>query len=398
MLTDAGRVVALASLVLSWAVTADAQTRDPATVIPALYSSDAMTRNADLSLAGAVVATAALDRAIAAAWSGRPDSAVSRTRRLAKFAAFDLPVVLFAVGLNHEGGHIARAREQAFDYTFTVVGSPWSTRPFELIGVSPAIFQDLGSQAGGFEASRRLKDRSEALLWHVERVAPGHALASIIASLDLPVYAWQSLAPDNLAEPGDPARILSIMVRDRDAWLEFDDYRSRMRRRASWNVIDSALWTLAYGLVRDHLWRGDRGVPVRWLRIGGVQLLPGVRYEWTSIGAEYALRSHYRAGGIAGLGYLRWTERFSEARQFGAGGSASWDPRESVRSRVDLDLWSHTRDGAGAHGAVTLEVDRWAPGASSLLVSVGAKSRGHVGSLPPDAGAYVTAGMLVRVW
>src|SRR5690606_37966824 len=122
-----------------------------------------------------------------------------------------------------------------------------------------------------------------ALLWDANRVAPGHALASIIASLDLPVYAWHSLAPDNLAEPGDPARILNIVVRDSDAWLEFDDYRSQMRRRASWNLIDSALWTLTYGLVRDHLWRGDRDVPVRWLRIGGAEFLPGVRYEWTSI-------------------------------------------------------------------------------------------------------------------
>jgi hypothetical protein len=398
MFAEAGRVVALAGLVLSWGLTTEAQTRDSATVIPALYSSDTMTRNADLSLAGAVVATAALDRAIAAAWSGRPDSVASRTTRLAKLAAFDVPVVLFAVGLNHEGGHIARAREQAFDYTFAVVGSPWSSRPFELIGISPAIFDDLGSQAGGFEASRRLKDRSEALLWHTGRVAPGHALAAIIASLDLPVYAWYSLAPGNLAEPGDPARVLSIVVRDRDAWLEFDDYRSRMRRRASWNLIDSALWTLAYGLARDHLWRGDRGVPVRWLRIGGVDLLPGVRYEWTSIGPEYAVRSHYRAGGVAGLGYFRWTERFGNARQFGAGGSASWDIDASLRSRVDLDLWSHTRDDGGAHGAVSVEIDRWAPGASSLIVSVGAKSRGHVSSLPPDAGAYVTAGMLVRVW
>jgi hypothetical protein len=375
-----------------------AQAADPVTVIPAVYSSDRMTRNADLSLAGAVLATTALERAIAAAWSTRPDSATARTTRLARFLLFDVPVVTFAMGLNHEGGHIARSREKAFDYTFAVVGSPWSARPFELIGLSPGIFDDLGSQAGGFEASRRLKDRSEALLWHADRVAPGHALAAIIASLDLPVYAWQSLAPGNLAEPGDPARILSIVVRDRDAWLEFDDYRSRMRRRASWNVVDSALWMLTYGLVRDHLWRGDRGVPVRWLRIGGAELLPGVRYEWTSIGAEYALRSHYRAGEVAGLGYVRWTERFGNARQFGTGGSASWDINASLRSRVDLDLWSHTRDGGGAHGAVSVETDRWAPGASSLIVSAGAKSQGHVSSLPPDAGVYVTTGMLVRVW
>lgn len=397
MLRATSRLAFTAALSLVVAGSALAQPPDPVTVIPALYSSDTLTRNADLSLAGAVAATTALDRAIAAVWSPRPDGLASRTTRLAKFAAFDVPVVLFAVGLNHEGGHIARAREQAFDYTFTVVGSPWSTRPFRLIGVSPAIFDDLGSQAGGFEASRRLKDRSEALLWHANHVSPGHALASIIASLDLPVYAWQSLAPDNLAEPGDPARILSIVVRDRDAWLEFDDYRSRMRRRASWNVIDSALWMLTYGLVRDHLWRGDDGVAVRWLRIGSVRLLPGVRYEWTSIGAEYAVRSHYRAGGAAGFGYVRWSERFASARQVGAGGSASWDLRESVSARVDLDLWSHTRDGAGAHGTLSVEVDRWAPGASSVIVSVGAKSRGHVSSLPPDAGVYVTAGMLVRV-
>ena len=391
-------VVLTAALVLLPAA-AGAQAPEPVIVIPAIYSSDAMTRHADLTLAGAVIATAAVEKAIAAAWSPRPDSTASRTTRLAKFLLFDVPVVTFAMGLNHEGGHMVRARQQAFLYSFEVVGSPWSSRPFELIGLSEGIFYDLGSQAGGFEASRRLKDRGEALLWHAPRVASGHAIATITASLDLPVYAWQSLSAERFEQPGDPARILSIVARDRGAdRAEFDGIRREMRRRASWNLADSALWSLVYGLVRDHVWRGERGVAVRWLRVGRVELLPGVRYEWTPIGAEYSVRSHYRITRAAGIGYVRWTGRFAGARQLGAGGSVSWRGEEGVMPRIDVDTWSHTREGRGAHVAASLEVDGWAPGASSVLVTAGAKSRGHVGSLPADGGAYVSAGVLVRFW
>ena len=85
-----------------------------------------------------------------------------------------------------------------------------------MIGVSPAIFDDLGSQAGGFEGSRRLKDRSEALLWHADRVAPGHALAASQEHLEtLPGYgrdvkANQAKAKQLLKEagygPGNPLK------------------------------------------------------------------------------------------------------------------------------------------------------------------------------------------------
>jgi hypothetical protein len=195
-------------------------------------------------------------------------------------------------------------------------------------------------------------------------------------------------------------RILEILAR-RNGTLMRDDaeaLRGRMRRRATLNLADTTLWTLGYGIVRDHLWRGERGVAVRWLRTGGVRLLPGIRYEWTPIGPEYSVRSHYQAKALAGIGYVRWTERLAGERQVGAGGVVSWAGRSRLTPRVDIDAWSHTRDGAGVHGAVTVEFSRWAPHASTFIVSAGAKSAGHAGSLPLDAGLYLSAGIVARPW
>lgn len=398
------RAACAALLAVLLPMPARAQAPDAVTVVPAIYSSDTMTRNADLSLAGAVLATAAVDKAIAAAWSPRPESAASRTARISKLLLFDVPVVTFLSGLNHEGGHIARTRQQALPYAFDIVGTPWSARPFELVALDPRIFDDLGSQTGGLEASRTLKDRGEALLWRAGRAAPGLALATVVASLDLPVYAWHNLSGDlftsNDDRNGDPVRILEIVARRNGITSRggLEHLRSGMRRRAAWNLADTALWSLAYGLVRDYAWAGEPGVTVRWLRLGGVRLLPGVRYEWTPAGAEYSVRSHYRAAAIAGKGYVRWTERLAGERQAGAGGSVAWRPRDWLTPRIDVDAWSHTRDGAGVHGAVSAEIARWAPAASAFYVGAGTKSAGHLGGLPADAGAYVSAGMLVRLW
>jgi hypothetical protein len=380
------------------------QAVEPVTVVPAIYSTDAVTRNADLSLAGAAIATAAVDKAIAAAWSPRPGGAAARSTRLAKFLLFDVPVVTFLVGLNHEGGHMVRAREQGFPYSFAIVGSPWSARPFELLALDPRIFDDLGSQTGGLEASRRLKDRSEASLWRAERAAPGHALATIIASLDLPIYAWHNLSADGSSDSGDrngdPIRVLEILARRNgvNGAAARDALRTHMRRHSTWNLADTMLWSLAYGLVRDHLWNGERGLAVRWLRIGGVDWLPGVRYEWTPLGAESSVRSHHRTAAHVGTTYVRWTERLAGQRLLGAGGSVSWQAGRSLTPRVDVDAWSHTADGAGLHAAASLELSRPANRAVSVLVAAGAKSEGHLGSLPPDAGAYMSAGLVLRIW
>lgn len=392
------------ALVLLQAVSAAAQTTAARTIIPVHYSSDPMTRNADIALSGGVLATSAIEEAIKAAWLRKlsPAGGVSRTVRIATLVAFDVPVLVFAAGLNHEGGHIARSTEKGYAHSFEVVGSPWSGSPFQLYALDERILNDLGSQSGGFEGSRRLKDRSEAFMWRAERLRAGHALTSIIASLDLPLYAWHTLSPAQFAPGnaprGDPAEILRILTTAGEPGqiVGLEPARGRMRARALLNLVDYGLWTLTYGVLVDHLWNGEDGVEVRWLRIAGVDVIPSLRYEWGPLGTEYYIRSHYRTARIAGLGYVRWSEALDDERQVGVGASILLR-QPPITPRLDLDLWSHTADGAGVHGVLAAEIPTGAFRAA-ISLAAGAKSAGYVHSLPLGPGPYVTAGLVFRIW
>ncbi len=384
----------------------NARAREEQSILPAVYSTDLVSRNAELTFGAAALATDGLDKAIGVLWlNGRErDDRTSRAVRIAKLALFDVPVVAFFTGLNHEGGHISRSREKNFPYSFRVVGGPWSRQRFELIAVDFGIFDDLGAQAGGFEAARYLKDRTEARYWSKDRISPGHALVSIASALDLPVYALHNLSPGQFEDRfplGDAAAVLSILLTKKLLAGEpyvLDPERSRIRSRALLNFADTSLWSLVYGVIGDHVWKGEQGVRVRWLRLRGVELLPAMRYELTAIGPEYHVRSQFRMPRLAGLGYVRWTERVDDTRQFGVGGSIAPRGPGRVMPRFDLDAWSHTRDGTGLHGALTLEIA--APGSShaALTVTFGAKSSGHVAALPLDGGAYASAGLVFTVW
>lgn len=382
------------------------QAQGPPSLLPTVYSTDLVSRNADLTFAAAVLATDGTDAALDAIWLNRkrPDDATSRAVRMVKLALFDAPVVAFFAGLNHEGGHISRAREKNFPYSFRVTGGPWSKGRFRLAALDFGIFDDLGSQAGGFEASKHLKDRTEARYRTRDRISPGHALVSIASTLDLPVYAFQNLSAGEFEDGvplGDPAAVLSILETKKllaGEPLRLDAARRRMRTRALLNLADTSLWSLVYGVLGDHVWKGEDGVRVRWLRFGSVELLPSVRYELTALAPEYHVRSQFRTGRFVGAGYIRWSERVDDARQVGIGGSIA--PRQSgwIAPRIDVDIWSHTRDGAGIHGAVHADVfparEHW----MALTFSLGAKSAGHVSARPVDAGAYLTAGATFSLW
>ncbi|HEY0873628.1 MAG TPA: hypothetical protein VGD94_09160, partial [Vicinamibacterales bacterium] len=128
------------------------------------------------------------------------------------------------------------------------------------------------------------------------------------------------------------------------------------------------------------------------------ELLPSVRYELTALAPEYQVRSQFRSARVAGAGYVRWTERVDDARQVGVGSSIA--PRRSgrVAPRIDVDIWSHTREGVGIHGAVTLEIVAPNLRGAAVTMTVGAKSTGYVAALPLDNGAYVSAGIVFTPW
>lgn len=399
----------VAATVLSFAIPAAAQTATTPSAVPVTLSSVPMIRNADLALAAAVLATSGTDAIVERAWPGtlHDDGPKGRVVRAVKLAAFDWPVVLYFVALNHELGHLTRANEKGYRSQFNIVGTPWSGNPFELSALDYEIFHDMGSQVGGEEGSRRLKDQAESAMRGAERIAAGHALAVIISSLDLPIYAYWNLAPDKFdfaaGRPfpdGDIGLFVSLLAieRGQSVPVSFDTTRRHVRARSMLNLLDSSLWTLTYGVFHDHVWKGEDGVRVRWLRVGRAAFIPSLRYDVTPIGPEYAIRSHYRVLHRTGLGYVRWSEPIGAARQAGAGLSmAGWQVR-GLRPQVTADLWSHTTNGAGIHGALGVELVDWPSHRATFTMTAGAKSSGYLPGFPMESGPYVKAGFNVKPW
>ncbi len=235
-----------------------------------------------------------------------------------------------------------------------------------------------------------------------ERIAPGHALAAVMGSLDAPLYALRDLSPGRFAEgfPGDVRTLVYDLHERRSAYgtASLDDIRQHVRIRSALNLLDAALWSETVGLLGDHVWRGEADVQVRWLQLAGARVLPSVRYELSPLGPEYYVRTLYRAFGASGTAYGRWTERIGPNRQVGGGFSLSRWSTPRIQPSVSVDAWSHDVEGFGMRGEVEADVRGWPGERAALTAAVGAKSSGYLAGFAMDGGAYITAGVTVRVW
>jgi hypothetical protein len=401
-------VIIAAAVAVALAVPCQAQTGAPATLqLPLVYSTTPMTRNADLMLSASILATGATDAGFAALSPSlfRGPRASARVARATKLALFDLPVVYYFVGLNHEWGHQTRSTEYGVDSQLDFIGTPWSSRQFNLWGLEPFPDHPLVTAAvhgGGMEASRQLKDRAEARMLRAERIAPGQALATIIGSLDEPVYALRDLSPETFYSglPGDVLTLVHDLHERRSAFgtPNLDDLRRGARIRSALNLLDAALWSETVGLLGDHVWKGVADVRVRWLPLAGARVLPSLRYALSPLGPEYSVRTLYRAFGAAGTAYGRWTERIGRHRQVGGGFSISRWSTPRMQPIFSVDAWSHDVEGFGMRGEVEADVRGWPGERAALTVAVGAKSSGYLSGFPMDRGAYITAGVTVKVW
>ena len=399
------------SLAATCAASASAQTAD----VTVTYSTTPLTRNADLMLTASILATAAGDAGLEAlspslARGSRPRG---RLVRAAKLVLLDSWVVNYVVGLNHEWGHQAAADEFGVESRLYFEGSPWSSKPFVLVALSefpetPPAKAVL--HGGGLEASRRLKDMSEWRMTRADRIPSGQALATVLASLDTPIYAFGDLSPGQFRDSpeGDVITLVFDLARRRGIDPPgFDRTRHDVRTRAALNLLDAALWTETLGLLRDYVWNGETSVRVRWLHIGGAEMLPSARYELSPFGPEYYVGSYFKALGTTARAYGRWTERIVADRLTGGGGSfqlpslvgaANGFRGGAVPATVTVDAWSHTVDGFGMHASIAADVENWPARRAALTIAVGAKSSGHLIGYALESGAYVTVGMNLRAW
>jgi hypothetical protein len=372
------------------------------------YSSARIGGNSSLMLAGSALVTAASEGGLAKAAPSlfNGSGGKGRAARAARLALFDVPVVVYLTGLNHEWGHQARAGEYGISSELSFTGTPWWGPPFRLHATTPMPDDPLArtsTHGGGLEASWRLKDLAESRFLRTDRALLGSAIAAVAAGLDTPVYALVNLGPDGFGDDGRQGDV-STLVLEYARRNRYDQNRPALhaarrnvRWRAALNFADTAMWSEIAGIMIDHVWNGRRDVRIRWLPLGRVDVLPSFRYVVSPIGPEYYLRSHVRAAGIAGTAYWRWSERIAGDSQRGGGLSLTRPPWRHVTPTVTLDVWSHTTRGFGMRAEVAADVNGWPHHRAGLSVAAGVKSAGYLLTYPMDRGAYVTAGLNVRL-
>jgi hypothetical protein len=325
--------------------------------------------------------------------------------------AFDVPVAWFFVALNHELGHTFRAGEQGITAHLTLVGGPWSIHPF-LLESDPSQYPrsfdprgpfDFGAESGGMEASWGLKDRAELLQIPRDHVSPGEAMTTVMASLNTPLYALNNLSESDVngsvdgPPRGDAARYVYQL---RDIRFRAGDFVTNTRRqvqlRSMLSFLDLKLWGDLVGLIHDEMWEGRGSVPLKWLKLGPIRMMPSLRYALTPVAPEFSVRSHYRVADATGSAYFRWSEKAATAQY--QGGGFSWSrPLGTFLPRISVDGWKSTIEGLGGRLDVEVTMRHWPSDTVSFRVGVGSKSTGYLEGFPMKATTYVTGGATVRI-
>jgi hypothetical protein len=396
-------------LLLFLAAPASPQSDTALPVLPVTVSNIPMVWHADVISSAAIAALTVTDRGVRKVLptAGRDRGAGGKAIRCLELVLFDLPVSVYFVGLNHELGHTVRASEQGFRAQILWMASPWSFQPFVLIADDYPDFTgshpfDLAMESGGFEASRLLKDRLDEGVLRSGRVSFGQASILLTTALEAPVYAATTLDAHALTDlafesQGDMAAYVAELQRQR-LWARDSnhDLRASVRRRAFLSLVDLSLVNNVVAVGR---WvaRGSESVSLWTLKIRGLMLVPSLRYSLTPIGPEYALRSGFRKGGTAGSVYVRWSERIGTVQQRGGGGSCFLPAVRGVEPGLRFDVWSHTVNGVGGRGELSLSASRWPSPHLRLTAAIGAKSSGFLDGFPLRRSSYAVVGLNVAV-
>ena len=371
--------------------------------VPDVWHADVLSSASVLSLTGA-------DRAVR--WllptAARSTGGLPKLIRAVELIGLDFPVAVFFVGLDHELGHEFRASELHIPARLRVIGSPWSVHPFLLEPdlafypmVRGASLFDLGMESSGLEAVWLLKDRVEARVLRQGRVRFGDAVTLLVAATHTPVYAVSGMgAPRDvgITPQGDIANYVYQLneLRWRAGQPDSGDLRATVRARCMLNLIDLSLWS-DVACIWAWLARGDESRAQAWLGTRGFGLIPSIRYSLTPVGPEFSVRSHVRVGGTRASAYVRWSERIGNARQKGAGVTYLAPASHGLEPTIRFDAWSHTLNGGGVRGEVSVATTGWPSRRIGVSVAVGAKSSGYLEGYPLARSMYGVVGLNVAV-
>lgn len=385
---------------------ARAQETHPVTV-DLVVASATIDRTATAVSATAAAASRAADIGLLTAFGDRvkPRDKAAIAARLAKLTLLDIPLAHFAVGLNHEVGHMSWARQDGARLDFRLTGGPWSSNVFDLRCSQPDAALTLDTYGGGFDAEFLLERRMWDRIEQEGRSSVSDGVFLLDGAIGRFYYIQQSLAlVDGWAHhdlgyaTGDPTRYVYRLVGERDHTVTASAILTTAEsvKRRSWlNFADYGLWGQAVNLVR-YVASGQEAFAPRWLKVKGVGLSPFARYHLSPVGPQTVVGTHYRAGHNVGDVSVHWTEPVNGARFVGA--SVAWAATGGtvVDPHVRTDIW---RDATGKQG-LSLETGitatRWPSSRARLRLSIGAKTKGYAVGLPPQATVFGEAGMRVR--
>jgi hypothetical protein len=389
------------------------------------YSTVPMIRNAALADVGVRLIERGVDEAldlITGDFFGRK-SPGAFAARLGRWLAFDFFVGTYGSVVAHEFGHDTRAEElgrtaqvsiKLFHSAFTrTSGAPLNAK--ESLSVSGA----------GFEGARVLADRIERRIYTRNRATYADMTMLFMTVLSSEIYRVSTLSERRLETPrsflgggpmglpGDAATYALNLTAVRlsrprfafgEATMFFPQIQATAReiRRASFlNLVDAGLLTGTFGLFTDYMWSGRRDIPVRWLPLGPVSLMPALRYELTPNGPEHQVRSHYKVGAHVGLGYVRWSGPLEPLQPdvrglWGIGGEYTRATNARVAPRFATDIWrdvdGKTRGRAEVGATATGLLHR----RLTFTIDAGVKGDGYLRGYALRGGPYLTVGGGIR--
>lgn len=339
--------------------------------------------------------------------------------RLAKFLLVDTPIVTFLNAVQHEVfGHGARAREFGqwpqylfglpLPYSLLAPGQDYSG--FAYFGTSGLADRDLPMVFGGIEAN--------AYAGHLVAMTAlrgggslhyGDALHYLVSRLG---YLPRWLSPDvigrhtNSDDPDQYAQLLAVRFNRFGSSAQVE-LSQRLRRAWATQFLDPLWWYCAYDLIVEYVGQGRRWWTVPRLQVGGVALLPAVRFSLGPFGAEHALDVTFGTPRFL-LDVSVRAASSGLATSVGAGARLfEFQVLPTVAVGGSLDVWiqpellpeyRNAYDGRTLPGVSAMVEASWRPFEHWAFVGqLGGKTRGYVMSQPTQAGVFGFAGVQLYV-
>ncbi len=335
----------------------------------------------------------------------RGSKILGRLYRFAKTVLFENVQDVLATLVQHEVfGHGARVREFGGDasyelHLFPPYGSGSGLTTWNFVGT---LDQHTAVSIGGIEAEGLLADELRMRSLGDGTINYRDGYVYMIERAALTTYAWRTHSLDASGGNDIAAYIDLVGIRNPHVTLK------NIQTNSLLNLLDPLTLTSLYGYFYDYLIKGDIHVVIPFLKIGGIEYLPGFRVGLTPFGYNYYLENMIVSNHnplIATIGIGPADHGTSADLRLQA--PSVWS-RGRLQLGIDLDAWRQPILDLNSEFLTSLNPD-WNFGALAigsatfritptfgLQVEGGYKTQGFVEGEPLAASAIVRGGIVMR--